>query len=140
VKHGAFATFICGDGTLNFEVGVGNKKEGADWTSTGCAGQCFGTTPEEEKHGGYDGVISPIIPVNKTTATFTQEFKVEIVKPAGGEESWVNVPSHFEGKHIELLEARPFSTGEETGSWEWSTAGEEITNVVTPEEESEIKA
>jgi hypothetical protein len=143
VKHGAFATFICGDGTLNFEVGVGNKKEGADWTSTGCAGQCFGTTPEEEKHGGYDGVISPIVPVNQMTPTFTQEYKTEEVyanPTRPGEFAILNVPSHFEGKHIDVLEARPFTTGEETGSFEWSSAGEEITNVVEPEEESEIKA
>jgi len=145
-KHGAFATFECGNGLLDFTVGVGNDKEGTAWVQgtrypTGCVGYCKGATPEEEKHGGYDGVISPIVPVNQMTSTYTQEYKDE---SPGGEGATVrNVPTHFEGKHIEVLEVAPYKAefeGLPVSAYEWAAASETITNVVTPEEESEISA
>ena len=66
-KGGAFAEFECA-GTLGTVVGVGSKKTGAEYTSSGCNGSCPGTTPTEEAHGGYDGIISPITPVDQMTA------------------------------------------------------------------------
>jgi hypothetical protein len=140
VHHGLFAHFVCPGIDSSEHVGVGNKKEGTAWTSTGCVGPCPGTTPEEEKHGGYDGVISPITPVNVMTSTYTQEYKVE-----NTETYPYNVPSKFEGKHIDVLENRHGGYNPETGqdgvaSVVWNAAAEEITNVNTSEEPGEIKA
>jgi hypothetical protein len=132
-KHAAFAEFVCG-GILATDVGVGNKKEGAEYTSSGCYGICPGTTPEEEKHGGYDGIISPITPVNQMTNEFTQVYTQEAAYP------YRNIPSAFEGKHISVLEDKLFGVEEPNIALDWSAAGEVITNVNTPEEESEIKA
>ncbi len=137
-KHGAFAEFVCPGLGLTTVVGVGSKKEGAAHTSSGCDQECPGATPEEEKHGGYDGVISPIKPVNEMTSTYTQEYKV--VGTYTDEECPENTPSKFEGKHIDLLENRPYLTSEPTTSLMWGCAGEEITNVNTPAEAGEIKA
>jgi hypothetical protein len=135
VKHGAFATFECPGSELSFDVGVGNKKEGTAWTNSGCTGSCLGTLPTEETHGGYDGIISPIVPVNKTTSTYTQEYKLAGANTRGEH----NTPANFENKHIDVLEVQ--LTNLERGLvQEWGAAGEEITNVVEPEEESEIKA
>jgi len=117
--HGAFAEFECG-GLLALKVGVGNSKEGAYY--------------QPEKTGGYDGIISPIGPVNKMTSTFEQVYTVN---PTTHE----NEPSKFEGKHIELLENLITVIGEPgQPKSDWSQAGEEITNVNTPEVEGEIKA
>jgi hypothetical protein len=137
-KHGAFAEFVCPGFGISVAVGVGNKKEGAAHTSSGCTGACPGTTPEEEKHGGYDGVISPITPVNEMTSTYTQEYKV--VNGGAGEPCPENTPSKFEGKHIELLEDFQYLTSEPTTSLMAACSGEEITNVNTPSEPGEIKA
>jgi hypothetical protein len=139
-KHGHFAEFNCGG--IQVVVGVGNKKEGAEYTNSGCAGtlaQCPGTTPTDETHGGYDGIISPIAPVNQMTGKFTQVYTEEPTFPRA------NVPRNFEGKHIELLETyQYFPEVEEvthhSHTFGWSSAGEEITNVNTSEEEGEIKA
>jgi hypothetical protein len=141
-KHGAFVTFECPGFGNGFVVGVGNNKEGTAWVKgtkfpSGCVGYCVGATPEEEKLGGYDGIISPIVPVNKTTSTYTQEYKTVSAPGEGG--TFANDPSHFEGKHVEALEVHLFGLSEAFAT-EWGAAGEEITNVVTPEEESEIKA
>jgi hypothetical protein len=140
-KHGHFADFVC-SGTIVIAVGVGNKKEGAEYTSSGCAGtveEGCSATPEEEKHGGYDGIISPITPVNQMTSSFTQVYTEEPTFPLA------NIPRSFEGKHIDVLEAnQTYPTFEEyfggSHKIDWSSAGEEITNVNTPEEEGEIKA
>jgi hypothetical protein len=139
-KHGAFAEFTCPGLPLSVVVGVGNKKEGAAHTSSGCDQECRGATPEEEKHGGYDGVISPITPVNQMTSTYTQEYKVENVET--NEACPENTPSHFERKHIDLLENAPEITESGIGpiKFQWGCAGEEITNVNTPAEPGEIKA
>ena len=139
-KHGAFAAFTCPGLPLSVVVGVGNKKEGAAHTSSGCDQECPGATPEEEKHGGYDGVISPITPVNQMTSTYTQEYKVAGVE--SNELCPENIPSHFEGQHIDLLENAPEITESGIGpiKFQWGCAGEEITNVNTPAEPGEIKA
>jgi hypothetical protein len=136
-KHGTFATFSCPEIGLGVVVGAGNKKEGAEWTSSGCIGACPGTTPEEEKHGGYDGIISPIKPVNQMTSKYTQEYKIE------RDEGYpVNIPRAFEKKHIDVLESYTFNEEEGTSSM-WAASGQEITNVNTLQpagEEGEIKA
>jgi hypothetical protein len=150
-KHGHFADFGCANDNIGIAVGVGNKKEGAEYIQgpnfpNGCDGanepgkhDCPGATPNEEKSGGYDGIISPITPIDQMTTTFTQVYTEEHGFPLA------NVPGNFEGKHIELLEAYQSLPGIEaedhkSHSSEWSSAGEEITNVNTPEEEGEIKA
>jgi hypothetical protein len=53
-----------------------------------------------------------------------------------------NIPSKFEGKHIELLEAYEFEVLEPIDSDMWSTASLEITEAVLSvlSEEAEIKA
>jgi hypothetical protein len=145
-KHGLFAYFEC-SGVIFTQVGVGNKKEGAFYVKgtnypSGCGGSCPGATPEEEKHGGYDEVISPITPVNQMTSEFEQVYTTNhnVGEPQ-------NIPSSFEGKHISLLEdvygltqKEREAEGRENGESVWDPAGEEITNVNTPEEEGEIKA
>ena len=144
-KHkGTFAHFDCPELGISTEVGVGSKKEGAAWVQgtkypSDCTGVCYGATPEEEKHGGYDGIISPIKPANQMTSTYTQEYK--IVEPEGCPH---NVPSAFEKKHIDVLEDYGYlDAGGPSESTMWSCAGEEITNVNTLQpagEEGEIKA
>jgi hypothetical protein len=123
IKHGEFAKFTCageeGAGGLAIVVGVGNEKEGAFY--------------KPEKTGGYDGIISPITPVNTMTTKFTQVYTVN---PATHE----NIPSKFEGKHVDLLESYVFSAEEPGVSALWAAAGEEITNENTEAEEGEIKA
>jgi hypothetical protein len=135
VKHGLFAEFVCFGGSIHVKVGVGNKKEGSFYLSSGCIGSCEAATPEEEKHGGYDEIISPITPVNTMTSEFTQVYKVDA--------EHANVPSSFEGKHISLLEDSlvvfPKNEAPNEGKM-WSPAGEELTNVNTSEEAGEIKA
>jgi hypothetical protein len=152
-KHGDFASFECV--TTKFTVGVGNKKEGSWYTSSGCGGICPKYTseleeeecayefkcppppsPEEEKHGGYDQVISPITPVNQMTSEFTQVYKRSNKAPFG------NIPHQFEGKHISALEAWFTGIGGAGAEQptQWVAAAEEITNVNVPEEEGEIKA
>jgi hypothetical protein len=109
-KHGLFAKFSCGEGLITTYVGVGSSKEGT-WYK-GPLG--------EEKHGGYDGIISPIVPVNEMTTSFTQEFTFN--------EQAENIPSSFEGKHIDLLES--WIEGNSPGAdSQWSPSAEAITNV-----------
>ena len=117
-KHGEFAKFNCA-GKLTFVVGVGNSKEGAYY--------------EPESHGGYDGIISPITPVNTMTSEYTQVYSVN-------SETAENIPNKFEGKHIDLLETYFYPTEDPEESSMWSRAGEEITNVNDAVEEGEIKA
>jgi hypothetical protein len=138
-KHGLFAKFTCGfeGGGFVIGVGVGNKKEGAFYTSSGCSGVCEGTTPEEEKHGGYDGIISPIEPVNVMTNKYKQKFTIN---PTTDE----NIPSKLDGKHISLLESYTeyFEEGAECNgcSFLWGPSGEELTNENTATKVGEIKA
>jgi hypothetical protein len=121
-KHGAFAQFTCGStgqtpiGTV---VGVGNEKEGAAYSP--------------EKTGGYDGIISPIVPINAMTKEFTQTYAVN--------SSFENVPNKFEGKHIELLEDYQYLPEHPENSEKWGKAGETITNAnhQVSGEEAEIK-
>jgi hypothetical protein len=143
-KHGRFAEFNCGG--LETVVGVGNKKEGAEYVQgtkypapAGCFQICPGATPEEEKHGGYDGIISRIEPANEMTSEFKQTYSVKHEGFCGcvQVEAYQNVPSSFEGKHIDVLEAY-LAAGSE--SYDWSSAAEEITNSSHPEEAGEIKA
>ncbi len=121
-KHGEFVRFNCGNpgaGGLTTVVGVGNTKEGAFYSP--------------EKTGGYDGIISPITPVDTPTSTYEQVYTVN-------PETHENIPSKFEGKHIELLETYTFSTEEPSTASLWAASGEEITNKNTAESEGEIKA
>jgi hypothetical protein len=142
-KNGAFVAFECPGLGLSVVVGVGNSKEGAAHVQgtkypLGCTGACPGATPEEEKHGGYDSIISPIKPVNKMTTTYEQEYKVETNK-----ECLQNTPSKFEGQHIDVLETVLVNTQESGKGSMWSCAGQEITVVNTLQpagEEGEIKA
>ncbi len=135
-KKGAFAEFYCAGGAIKTAVGVGNNKTGAFYLSSGCIGSCESATPEEEKHGGYDEIISPITPVNAMTNEFTQVYKANAVHE--------NEPRSFEGKHISQLEDYIDVQGskefEPDQGIMWSPASEEVTNVNTPEEEGEIKA
>ena len=114
-KHAHFADFVCA-GELTVGVGVGNSKEGA-WY-------------EPESTGGYDGVISPITPVNTMTSTYEQVYTGN-----GSEKEPANVPSKFEGKHAELLE----SYTENVNSTVWGPSSEQVTNVNTTAEPGEIK-
>ena len=132
-KNGEFAKFVCA-GALETVVGVGNKKEGAEYASSGCFGIECTATPGEEKHGGYDGIISPITPVNAMTSEYTQVYTQEAEYP------YRNIPSKFEGKHIDVLEDYINDISEPQHLTDWSAAGEVITNVNTPEEPGEIKA
>jgi hypothetical protein len=114
-KHGEFARIMCGGGELELTlvVGQGNAKEGAAYTP--------------EKHGGYDGVITPITPINKMTSRFTENYTVS--PPT------VNQPVQFQGKHVELLESY-ITVG--TPSSMWSKAGLELTDAKTVAEPLEI--
>jgi hypothetical protein len=118
-KHGNFAKFVCG-GFDEIVVGVGNKKEGAQF--------------EPESKGGYDQIISPITPVNQTTSEYTQVYTIEPEYP------FANIPNSLQGKHRSTLEAYTNQTELNNLSTDWGSAGEEITNVNTPSEEGEIKA
>ena len=109
VKHGAFAKFNCA-GILTVTVGQGNAKEGAAYSP--------------EITGGFDGIISPITPVNEMATAFTQVFSIN--------EADENVPSHFEGKHIELLESWVQGNAGPEADSQWSKAGQTITNVNHP--------
>jgi hypothetical protein len=118
-KHGEFAKFSCAGGQIATVVGVGNSKEGSYYVP--------------ETTGGYDGIISPITPVNTMTSEFTQVYTVN-------PETAENIPSKFEGKHIELLEDYLYNPEFPAETEMWSRSGEEITNVNTPAEPGEIKA
>ncbi len=117
-KKGLFAKFACSGDTL--EVGVGSEKEGAAYSP--------------EKTGGYDGIISPIAPVNTMTSGLTQTYSIN--------SELENIPSHFEGKHNELLETSGTVTENPKEHFVWQRSGETITNENVQEsgEEIEIKA
>jgi hypothetical protein len=128
---GRFAAFEFAEG-LDFEiqVGVGNAAEGSFYE----AGPPY-TTPGVPT--GNDGIISPIVPINEMSHTFTQEYRMSI----SGEpenETIQNVPNHFEGGPFEALEDYLRNTFEGQ-STPWDSAGQEITNVNTVEGEAEIK-
>jgi hypothetical protein len=120
--RGEFAKFVCAGGALTTIVGEGPSKVGT--VTLNCA--------YPETHCGGDGIISPVTPVNTMTPTLTQVYTVNAAEE--------NVPSHFEGKPIELLEDWVYNNGEPERRSAWSKAGEEVTNVNTGEEEVEIKA
>jgi hypothetical protein len=137
-KHPSFAHFVCG-GVVEFTVGVGNKNEGTWYVNgenypAGCGGECPGATPIEEKHGGYDQVISPITPINKMTEEFTQVYA------GAGEAPFGNLPHELYKKHISALEDHTGYVANPGYEFDWAAASEEITNVNTPEEAGEIKA
>ncbi len=120
-RFASFRTDLGEELPIEFSVGVGNATEGAFYTP--------------EATGGYDGVISPITPVNHMTHTFTQDYRTKSV----AEERVENIPSHFEGEHNELLEDYE-ANWLEGYSGAWSPAGQELTNINTLEGEAEIKA
>jgi hypothetical protein len=131
-KKGLFAQFNCPGIGNTISVGVGNKKEGTYYTPEG--------EPENYKHGGYDQIISPITPTNTMVGPgepeegFTQVYAIEEGFPFG------NIPNKLEGKHISALEDYLAVIEKPEYSTVWVPAGEEITNVNTPEEAGEIKA
>jgi hypothetical protein len=109
-KAKRFATFECANGLVG--VGVGQGK----FTTEGCAYQ------ENVKKCGGDGVISPIVPINEMTPTFTQEYT------QNSEDE--NIPTSLEGKPRQSLESYlENQEGEPPGSSLWSRAGEVINNV-----------
>lgn len=120
-KHGQFAHLDCGGGETPVTVGVGNTKDGAYYLP--------------ENKGGNDQIISPITPVNQMTSTFTQVYSTNLEEPIE------NIPNKFEGKARSTLESYDELFIGETmeGQTPWSSAGEEITNVNTPEKPGEIK-
>jgi hypothetical protein len=134
-KHGVFAEFECPGFPITVKVGVGNSKEGAAHTSSGCDQECPGAKSSEEKFGGNDAVISPIKPVDEMTSTYTQEYKVIGTKAFS--ECVENTPTKLEGGKVDGLEDLQSNIN---GELMWSCSGEEITNVNTPSEPGEIKA
>jgi hypothetical protein len=116
-KHGRFAQFGCLEGKITTVVGEGNAKEGCAYPLPKC---------------GEDGILSPITPVNEMTNELTQVYTIN--------EHQENVPSHLEGKGVELLESYNFNAERPEFTTKWSKAGETITNVNKPEETAEIKA
>lgn len=129
---GKFAEFTLEGVPLTTVVGVGNATQGAFY--------------EPEATGGFDGIISPITPVNTMTHTFTQEYKANYstyeckaancYEPTGTQVQ--NVPSNFEGQPNELLETY-LENSESHEKEAWSPAGQELTNTNTVEGEAEIK-
>jgi hypothetical protein len=117
-SKGLFAKFECPSISLGIEVGVGNPTEGAYY--------------QPETTGGFDGIISPITPVNKMTPTFTQVYTTK-------NQFEGNIPGNFEGGHMEQLEAAGFFPFEPSEGTSWSPAGQEITNINTVEGLAEIK-
>ena len=55
-------------------------------------------------------------------------------------ENLENLPTHFEGKHVELLEAYLVNTREPNNSSKWSKVGQEGTNVNCMASQIEIRA
>ena len=112
-----------------FVVGVGNETEGAAY--------------KPEATGGNDGIISPITPVDAMTPTLTQQYTVSHEENGqiheAYENSWAyNVPQKFESGPVTELElvdqaGEAYEKGEPQESSLWSEAGEEVTNVATPE-------
>ena len=143
---GLFAEFEVSEGQVLFKVGEGNATEGAFYEET------------PGSPTGNDAVISPITPVNQMTHTFTQDYRVEEIKPyeavschishtcprgTTGEfgapnADYLNIPNHFEGGPQDSLEFVTEASSEPEGS-SWSPAGQEITNVNTVEGNAEIK-
>lgn len=115
-KKGLFAKFECTIG-ITFEVGIPQ-------------GKLQGKAYYEPKNGG-DAVISPITPVNQMSSSFTQVYSIN--------SNFENTPSKFEGKKLSVLETTAFNTEKPFIRGLWGAAGEEITNVNTPEEPVEIK-
>jgi len=131
-KHGTFAEFACAGGALTTVVGVGNDKQGAFYLTSGCYGECASAQPNEEKDGGYDGIIAPITPVNTMTSAYTLKYSVN-------QETFENIPSSFEKKHIDLLESVLVNNFEHVEG-AWSPASEEVTDENIGSEAGEIKA
>jgi hypothetical protein len=109
VKKGLFASFDCSG--IHINVGEGPKGETV--------------YPEP---GGGDSIISPIVPVNEMSPTFTQVFSAKAGK---------NQPEKLEGKALDVLEAEIQISGNKS---KWEAAGQEIENVTTGVEPAEIKA
>jgi hypothetical protein len=132
---GNFAVFHCfseaEETNSVIAVGVGNETEG--------------TAYQPESTGGNDGIISPITPVDAMTSTFTQAYTVYVSPGSQNEEVVYNLPTKFESGPVTALEmfieaGEAYEKGENTRSSQWSPAGEEVTNVSTPEGAAEIKA
>jgi hypothetical protein len=143
---GQFAEFELVFAEEIVHVGVGNVAEGSFY-------EAQQPDPTPGTPTGNDGVISPITPVNQMTHTFTQDYRIEQVRPypctdhecepAAEREEWeatVNIPNHFEGGPFTALEWKiTKDIPEEEFHSAWAPAGEEINNVNTVEGEAEIK-
>ncbi len=147
---GQFAEFELEDGELMLHVGVGNATEGSWYEATGPGSPT-----------GNDGIISPIVPVNQMTHTFTQNYRIEknesyfppicnkanvectyFAEPGPDTTDIQNIPNHFEGGQPEELEDYWVNITNESDHGEgtsWMGAGEELTNTNTVEGEAEIK-
>jgi hypothetical protein len=118
-KGGAFASFICGLGSLNLA------------TTVGVAGK--GKEKPVYLTSGHDQIISPVTPINTETTELTQVYS------ATAEDE--NIPNKFEGKPLSVLETQVFNSAEPQYITGWSKSAETVTNVNTAEEPSggEIK-
>ena len=120
-KHGEFAKFDCARHPRSTAVWAWATRRKARATR-------LKTTAV------YDGIISPITPVN----TMTTQLHAGVHRQPGNDE---NIPSKFEGKHIELLERLRLQrrrTAEQPAvveSWRGNHEREHA-----PKEEGEIKA
>ena len=101
--------------------------------------RCRGNTKrrrllQPETTGGYDGIISPITPVNTMTANSTQVFTInEATRRKHSEQIRRQTHRVARNRIIEKNNELQFAQL-------WSPAGETITNVNTSETEGEIKA
>ncbi len=141
-KGGTFAEFEAASAFVAVTVGVGNA-------TTGSFYEAFNDETPGTPNGN-DGVISPITPVNQMTHTLTQNYRITETREQCSEISEKNcntpealpviqnVPSHFEGGPLEVLETVVVAGGSESSAW--SPAGQEETDVNTLEGEDEIKA
>ncbi len=141
---GEFAKFGVLEGWDEVHVGVGNATTGAFYEGAKTPG-----VPN-----GHDGIISPIVPVDQMTHTFTQKYKGEESEvpcpencPAsfdGKMPQYQNVPGKFEGGQLEALEGYLSSSKErwatEPEAIDWGSVDQEVENTNTVEGEAEIKA
>jgi hypothetical protein len=115
------AKFSCGTG-MTLVVGAASEKEG----------------PFYSPKGGGGGVIGTVSPINEMTENITQ------VQTAN-EETGENIPSNFEGKPLQSLEAYFYDPNNVQHGSRWSPVGETLTSKIRlcgcfNEVKTEIKA
>jgi hypothetical protein len=100
--------YIAGKGTATPSVGLSIQPKNAakrgrlseftcGFTTTYVVGEAPATKAVNEKGGG-DSVIVSIAPVDEMSAMFTNR---------ASQTETANIPSHFEGKRLDVLEAEP---------------------------------